>query len=195
MAESEVNDLRALKRGSAEAFERLYDRYAGKVYNFVLGLSGGDSYMAGEMVQTTFIRLWETRDRIDTDKSLISYLTTIAKNSLFNHYKRQTVEYLYRETMLRDEVMHDAATEEEIEMISLQRSLYEMIDRLPPGRKRIFLMSRKEELTTREIAEKLGVSVSTVETQLSLAVKFLRTELGKHRDKLLLLAAWLVNIL
>ncbi|NLY24358.1 MAG: RNA polymerase sigma-70 factor [Bacteroidales bacterium] len=195
MAESEVNDLRALKRGSAEAFERLYDRYAGKVYNFVLGLSGGDSYMAGEMVQTTFIRLWETRDRIDTDKSLISYLTTIAKNSLFNHYKRQTVEYLYRETMLRDEVMHDAATEEEIEMISLQRSLYEMIDRLPPGRKRIFLMSRKEELTTREIAEKLGVSVSTVETQLSLAVKFLRSELGKHRDKLLLLAAWLVNIL
>ncbi len=195
MAESEVNDLRALKRGSVEAFERLYDRYAGKVYNFVLGLSGGDSYMAGEMVQTTFIRLWETRDRIDTDKSLISYLTTIAKNSLFNHYKRQTVEYLYRETMLRDEVMHDAATEEEIEMISLQRSLYEMIDRLPPGRKRIFLMSRKEELTTREIAEKLGVSVSTVETQLSLAVKFLRSELGKHRDKLLLLAAWLVNIL
>lgn len=182
---NEADVIKDLKRGSGEAFEIIYNRYVGKLYNFMLGITRGDEYMSEEMVQTAFIRLWETRERIDTGKSLISYLATIAKNTLYNKYKRQTVELIYREMVLREETEIDHTTEQQVEGEWLKRSLDDLIDQMPPGRKNIYKLSRQQEMSTKEIAEKLGISVSTVETQLSLATKYMKNELLKHRDKLI----------
>lgn len=185
---NEADVIKDLKRGSGEAFEIVYNRYVGKLYNFMLGITRGDEYMSEEMVQTAFIRLWETRERIDTGKSLISYLATIAKNTLYNKYKRQTVELIYREMVLREETEIDHTTEQQVEGEWLKRSLDDLIDQMPPGRKNIYKLSRQQEMSTKEIAEKLGISVSTVETQLSLATKYMKNELLKHRDKLIFIA-------
>ncbi|MDI9625186.1 MAG: RNA polymerase sigma-70 factor [Bacteroidota bacterium] len=185
---NEADVIKDLKRGSGEAFEIIYNRYVGKLYNFMLGITRGDEYMSEEMVQTAFIRLWETRERIDTGKSLISYLATIAKNTLYNKYKRQTVELIYREMVLREETEIDHTTEQQVEGEWLKRSLDDLIDQMPPGRKNIYKLSRQQEMSTKEIAEKLGISVSTVETQLSLATKYMKNELLKHRDKLIFIA-------
>lgn len=185
---NEADVIKDLKRGSGEAFEIIYNRYVGKLYNFMLGITRGDEYMSEEMVQTAFIRLWETRERIDTGKSLISYLATIAKNTLYNKYKRQTVEFIYREMVLREETEIDYTTEQQVEGEWLKRSLDDLIDQMPPGRKNIYKLSRQQEMSTKEIAEKLGISVSTVETQLSLATKYMKNELLKHRDKLIFIA-------
>ena len=185
---NEADVIKDLKRGSGEAFEIIYNRYVGKLYNFMLGITRGDEYMSEEMVQTAFIRLWETRERIDTGKSLISYLATIAKNNLYNKYKRQTVELIYREMVLREETEIDHTTEQQVEGEWLKRSLDDLIDQMPPGRKNIYKLSRQQEMSTKEIAEKLGISVSTVETQLSLATKYMKNELLKHRDKLIFIA-------
>ena len=181
--------LKSLKEGSEEAFETIYSRYVGKLYNFMLGMTGGNEYMAEEMVQIAFIALWETRDRINPDKSIISYLAVIAKNTLFNKQRRQTVEFLYREQLLREETVHDVSTEQKIEEKWLKESLNEIIEKMPPGRQRVFRMSRQQGLSTKEIAEKLGITVSTVETQISLGLKYMRKEFMKNRDKLLLLAS------
>ena len=86
-----------LKDGSFQAFERLYNMYSGKLYNFIMRLSSGNQYMAEEVVQSTFIRIWEVREKVDTNASFISFLCTIAKNLLMNMYQRQTVEYVYNE--------------------------------------------------------------------------------------------------
>ena len=83
-----------LKEGSFQAFEKLYTMYSGKLYNFIMRLSSGDQYMAEEVVQSTFIRIWEVREKVDIDASFISFLCTIAKNLLMNMYQRQTVEYV-----------------------------------------------------------------------------------------------------
>ncbi|MDD4778673.1 MAG: RNA polymerase sigma-70 factor [Fermentimonas sp.] len=190
----EASVIQELKNGSEEAFEIIYNRYVGKLYNFMLGITRGNEYMSEEMVQTAFIRLWETRERIDTGKSLISYLATIAKNTLYNKYKRDTVEYLYREMILREDTELDYSTEQELEVEWLKKSVDELIEQMPPGRKRIFKMSRQQEMSTKEIAENLGVSLSTVETQISLAAKFMRRELLKHGDKLIFVALLLTPI-
>lgn len=181
--------LKSLKAGSEKAFETIYSRYVGKLYNFMLGMTGGNEYMAEEMVQIAFIALWETRDRINPDKSIISYLAVIAKNTLFNKQRRQTVEFLYREQLLREETVYDVSTEKKIEEKWLKESLNEIIEKMPPGRQRVFRMSRQQGLSTKEIAEKLGITVSTVETQISLGLKYMRKEFMKNRDKLLLLAS------
>lgn len=103
----EVKELVALKSGSEKAFESVYNRYSGKLYNFIMTISQGDSYLAEEMVQSAFIKLWEIRGQIDPEKSVLSFLSTIAKNMLLNSYKRKTVEFLYQEFITRESDHHD----------------------------------------------------------------------------------------
>ena len=144
-----------LKNGSFQAFERLYNMYSGKLYNFIMRLSSGNQYMAEEVVQSTFIRIWEVREKVDTNASFISFLCTIAKNLLMN---------------------------------------MSLAEELPAQRKKIFILSKRQNYTNKEIAEMMGISESTVATQLSLAVKFMREQLMKHYDKVIaLLIAFFVN--
>ncbi len=64
-------------------------------------LSSGNQYMAEEVVQQTFIRLWEVREKVDPTENFVSYLCTIARNLSMNMYQHQTVEYIYTEYLLK----------------------------------------------------------------------------------------------
>ena len=183
-----------LKDGSFQAFERLYNMYSGKLYNFIMRLSSGNQYMAEEVVQSTFIRIWEVREKVDTNASFISFLCTIAKNMLMNMYQRQTIEYVYNEYLLKSEVDHDSHTEETIDLHFLNDYIDSLAEELPAQRRKIFILSKRQNYTNKEIAEMMGISESTVATQLSLAVKFMREQLMKHYDKVVaLLFAFFVN--
>ncbi len=190
----EVKELSSLKSGSDKAFETIYKRYSGKLYNFIMTISQGDTYMAEEIVQSTFIKLWEVRQQIEPERSILSYLSTIAKNMLMNKYQRQTVEFLYQQLLLKEQPAYDTSTEKETDRKWLEEYVDELIEQLPPSRKQIFILRRKKELSTREIAEIMHISVSTVETQLSLATKFIRKQFEKNYDKLFLLSMILVNL-
>ncbi|MDD2552358.1 MAG: RNA polymerase sigma-70 factor [Dysgonamonadaceae bacterium] len=189
---NEKSELTDLRNGSVKAFETIYNRYSGKLYNFIMTISKGDKYMSEEIVQSTFIRLWEVHEQIDPQQRILSFLSTIAKNLLFNKYKRQTIEYIYQEYALKKQNQYDNTTENEIDLKWLEEFVNELIEQLPPSRKRIFILKKKEDLSTKQIAEIMKISVSTVETQISLAMKFIRTEFEKNYDKLFYLAL-LVN--
>ena len=162
-----------LKGGSFQAFERLYNMYSGKLYNFIMRLSSGNQYMAS---------------------SFISFLCTIAKNLLMNMYQRQTVEYVYNEYLMKSSVDRDSQTEENIDLRFLNEYIDSLAEELPAQRKKIFILSKRQNYTNKEIAEIMGISESTVATQLSLAVKFMREQLMKHYDKVItLLLAFFVN--
>ena len=183
-----------LKDGSFQAFERLYNMYSGKLYNFIMRLSSGNQYMAEEVVQSTFIRIWEVREKVDTNASFISFLCTIAKNLLMNMYQRQTVEYVYNEYLLKSGLDHDSQTEDTIDLRFLNDYIDSLAEELPVQRKKVFILSKRQNYTNKEIAEMMGISESTVATQLSLAVKFMREQLMKHYDKVIaLLIAFFVN--
>lgn len=175
-----------LKGGSFQAFERLYNMYSGKLYNFIMRLSSGNQYMAEEVVQQTFIRLWEVREKVDPTENIVSYLCTIARNLSMNMYQHQTVEYIYTEYLLKSNPDRDNQTEESTDLRFLNDYIDSLAEELPPSRKKIFLLSKRQGYTNKEIAEKMGVSESTVATQLSLAVKFMRVQFAKHYDKLIL---------
>lgn len=186
--------LTELKNGSFHAFERLYNMYSGKLYNFIMRISSGNQYMAEEVVQSAFIRVWEVRERVEPDSSFISFLCTIAKNLLMNMYQRQTVEYVYNEYLKNTGVDRDSQTEESIDLRFLNEYIDSLAEELPAQRKKIFILSKRQNYTNKEIAEMMGISESTVATQLSLAVKFMREQLMKHYDKIVaLLFAFFVN--
>lgn len=179
--------LQSLTEGSFSAFEKLYNLYSGKLYNFMMRVSSGNQYMAEEIVQQTFIRVWEVREKIDPAENFISYLCTIARNMSMNMYQHQTVEYIYTEYLLKSCSDHDQQTEENTDLRFLNDYIDSLAEELPPSRKKIFLLSKRQGYTNKEIAAMLGVSESTVATQLSLAVKFMREQFIKHYDKLILI--------
>lgn len=179
--------LTELKNGSFQAFERLYNMYSGKLYNFIMRISSGNQYMAEEVVQSAFTRVWEVRERVEPESSFISFLCTIAKNLLMNMYQRQTVEYVYNEYLKNTGVDRDSQTEESIDLRFLNEYIDSLAEELPAQRKKIFILSKRQNYTNKEIAEMMGISESTVATQLSLAVKFMREQLMKHYDKIVAL--------
>ena len=148
-------------------------------------ISGGDSYWAEEIVQRTFVRLWEIHDQVSPDKSLISYLSNIAKNLLMNVYQRQTVEYIYAEYVLESSEEYSDNADGELDGKLLEEYIDRLAEELPPSRKKIFVLSKRKHFTNKEIAVELNISESTVATQLSLALKFMRDKLMAHYDELL----------
>lgn len=188
----EEKELIALRNGSEKAFGTIYKRYAGKLFNFIMTLSHGDRYTAEEIVQSVFVKLWEVREQIQPEKSVLSYLSVIAKNMLLNRFQRQTIEFIYQEFILREQSPFDTTTEKELDRKWLEDFIDELIDQLPLSRKRIYILSRKEDLSTKQIAEMMHISVSTVESQLSLATRFMRRQLEKNYDKLFLLCLTLL---
>ena len=93
--------IQPLKNGSVKAFDALYQLYSARLYNFVLKISKGDTYMAEEIVQRVFIKIWEERSLLDTQKSFNAFICTIAKNMLMNEYKHQMVEFVYQDYILQ----------------------------------------------------------------------------------------------
>ncbi len=187
MTLTEKEELELIKNGSSPCFEALYHRYSGKLYNFVMKVSKGDSYMAEELVQRTFIKVWETRANINPEKSFISYLCTIAKNMLLNEYEHQTVQYIYSEFVKVYMADVDSSTENEVDKNLLEEYIDKLADNLPPKRKEIFILSRKEGLSNKKIAERLQITESTIETQLSKALASMKSQMQKHYELILII--------
>lgn len=187
MALTEKEELELLRNASKQSFEALYHRYSGKLYNFVMKVSKGDAYIAEELVQRTFIKVWETREYIDSDKSFISYLCTIAKNMLLNEYEHQTVQFIFQEYIKVNTADVDSSTEMEVDRNLLEEYIDKLAENLPPKRREIFILSRKEGLPNKKIAERLHITESTIETQLSKALTFMKSQLLNHYDNVLVI--------
>ena len=135
--------------------------------------------VAEEITQIVFMKLWEKFDTVSDSESLKGYMFSIARNTLLNYLKHETIEYIYY-NYLRDVSHEDHTTQDAIDSAFLNQYVSTLIDELPPVRQKVFKMSRIQYLTNRQISQALGISVSTVETHLTLALKFMRQELKRR---------------
>ena len=176
--------IQPLKNGSVKAFDALYQLYSARLYNFVLKISKGDTYMAEEIVQRVFIKIWEERSLLDTQKSFNAFICTIAKNMLMNEYKHQMVEFVYQEYILQINKDESSDGVDKIEYVFLEKYLNTLIEQLTPARREVYIMNRIDKLTVKEIAQRSGKSEKTIEKQLSEANEFIRRQFSKHYDNL-----------
>lgn len=170
--------LQQIKEGNKRAFETIYLKYSAKLYNFVASILH-DKTIAEDITQTCFLKIWEKRTNIDIEKSFSSYLFTIARNDVYKETERlvQASRYFEKVQAKSDEL--DEATIDKINALFLESHIDELIEKLPPARKEIFILNRKHHLTNKEIAEKLSISEKTVEVQMYRALRFLKEQL-KH---------------
>lgn len=159
--------------GNHDAFAQLYDMYAERLYYFALRfmISKED---AENVTQDVFVKLWETRERIDVNLSFSSYLFTIAKNTIFNIHRKRVNELAYLSHLGTFLESNQVKLENEIIYRDIYDKVEKLIAELPPQRKKVFEMSRKQGLSHKEISAELNISEKTIETHIRLALKTLR---------------------
>jgi RNA polymerase sigma-70 factor (ECF subfamily) len=163
-----------LQKGDVEAFDLVYDKYSGKLYDFGLKyLRSTDE--AEELVQSVFLKVWENYKNLKKESSFKSYLFTIAYNDICKLFrKRNYLQKFINDT--RDENFQlSTEIEDSIDYLSVLERVQQIVDKLPERLKTIFIKSRQEGKTTKEIAEEVGLSPGTVDNYISEALKFIRS--------------------
>ncbi len=172
--------LDAIAGGDEIAFERLfrdwYPRLADHAHRLL-----GDRDRAEDAVQEVFVALWRGRERLPDADALAGYLHRAVRNRALNQLRRRHGDGVDPDGRLDLATLPDAPVRLEEE--DLQRRILVALDALPPRTREVFLLSREQQLTYAAIAETLGISIKTVETLMSRALRQLREVLGDLRDR------------
>jgi len=142
---------------------------------------------AEETVQAFFVKFWENRETVTINTSQRSYIFTAIKNACLNQIKHIKIREEYKVVNLREKEDSQYAVDAEFEASELDQKIRKSIESLPEGRRRVFVMSRFEGLKYKEIAEKLKISIKTVENQMGSALKYLKSELSDYLVTLVLM--------
>ncbi len=175
MQKQSTISLASIKSGDKSAFEKLFRKY----YSYLCSFANTylhDTEISQDIVQDIFFRLWQIKDELPDDTNLQAYLFKSVQNSCLNYIKHQKIEEKYKAFSANDQNSvfgHNNLAETN----ELQMKIRMAIDKLPPERRRVFIMHRFEELKYKEIADKLNISIKTVENQIGKALAFLRNEL------------------
>ena len=162
-----------LNNGDKKAFGMLFLMYADKLAKFSKAFYTDDSD-AEEIVQEVFLKIWVKRKEIKDPKTFNSYIYTIAKNLIYNNLKRKVYRTRYYSYLKSSFSFHTNPVEESLKLKELENAIRQIIKDLPSKRKEIFLLSRNEGLSNKEIAKKLNISLRTVETHIYLALKHIK---------------------
>ncbi len=193
MAKEDQNiDLKTIakfKNGDILAFRKIYDGFSEPLYRFAYSYLK-DSFEAEEIVQDVFLKVWEKRDEIDEQKSFKSYLYRITINKIFNELKHRVVKQKYEQHLLNFDQLTHETPESSIQFQELNKKLELLLTKLPEQQRAIFIMSRWKGLSNAEIAEKLNLSIRTVENQIYRAAKFVKLHLNDDYPIAILIIAF-----
>lgn len=171
--------LARLKEGNYQAFEEIYGRYYRQLAGNLMKLLKSRD-LVGEALQEIFMRLWNNRHNVDTEKSIKAYLFRIGENLVYDTFRRANRDEKMRAyfmaftTEAYDHIEKTLFEHENKEM------LYEAIDQLPPQRKKVYSLCKLEEKSYKEISEMLGISTAAVNDHVTKANAFLKGYFSSH---------------
>ena len=158
--------------GDREAFNAIFRRYYAQTVRFCFRFVA-DTDVAAEIVQDLFVKLWMNREKVNINTNFESYLLRSVRNGALSYINK---ERLHTETNLKvySDQSESVDPSQELQSKNLESSYQAILAAMPEKRREVFLASRFDGLKYNEIAEKLGISVKTVEAHMSAAFKQLR---------------------
>ncbi len=166
-----------LKREDRDAFSEIYDRYWAVLYLHARKMLR-DKEEAQDIVQELFTNLWKKSIDIDFNVRLSSYLYRAVRNRIFNYLQHKKIVQDYQLSLIAFADSESGSSDELVRENELALLIEHEIQALPEKMREVFLLSRKQHLSYREIGEQLGISEHTVRNQVSNALGILRTKLG-----------------
>ncbi len=164
------------EQGDIAAFEEIYNRYWMELYRAAYKRIG-EREAAQEIVQNFFTTFWLNRRQLKIRSSLQGYLFMSIKYQVLNYKRAEAIKNAYNESLL---VVHNAfenSTENYINYKDLKETVDAFVNQLPIKCRSVFELSRNQHKTNREIAQQLQISEKTVESHLTKAIRYLRTNI------------------
>lgn len=174
----EYHLIQDLKRGSHKAFDKIYQIYAKRLYAYSLQFTKSPEE-SEEIVQEVFVKLWSNRMKIKQNETLRSLLFIMAKHHLINAYRFRINHPVYEEYVNYMDILSTEDAHHKLEYNEFVLRLRKIIKTLPVTQQKVIHLSRLQQLSNKEIAEKLSLSEQTVKNQLSLGLKSLKEKLNK----------------
>ena len=165
--------------GEEDAFCELYAAYKNRLIYFAMRFLKSREY-AEDIFQDAFTIVWQGRRFINPDALFSAYLYTIVRNRILNQLRDLSYQDKLREQILSQAVNYTNETRDEIIANDLRQFISCALQQLTPRQREIFEMSREQQMSHREIAEVLGISVNTVQESISISLKTLRAYLEKN---------------
>lgn len=155
---------------------------------------------ADEIVNDTFLTLWEKKDEVLLEATIKSYLYTIVRNKSLNFLKKKKLDEVVLDVEFEIASPNTSAIDH-IQAKETEKAIFEIIEKLPPKCKQIFILSRKEHMNNKEIASLLELSEKTIENQITIAIRIIKESLHRRQKndpsfKIILLPwliGWLIN--
>ncbi len=169
--------LHWLKQGNEKAFEILYYKYQAKVSNFIKR-SISCKYDVEGLVDEVFMRIWQNKSKIEEDK-FEPYLFKIAKNIIIDTLRKKIDRLIFLSEGFNEFESGYNDVENKIETKEIDEWYSRVLSELPESRRKIFYLNRVENLSYKEIADKLNISENTVDTQIRRSLKYIRDEVKK----------------
>ncbi|GAB3906742.1 RNA polymerase sigma-70 factor [Mucilaginibacter boryungensis] len=182
---SDENELlKMLSNGSQEAFALIYNKYSEKLLMYV-GKVIKDEVAAQDIVQDLFITVWQRRLEMEKVESLGAYLTTSARYKAFTYIRNNLYKQNFAASISAYLESYDNSLQETLQARELETLIDQEIERLPERMRAVYIMSRKEHFSHKEIAEKLNIADTTVKKQIGKVLKQFKLRLDKLYSMLL----------
>jgi len=177
-----------IQKDDRVAFYNLYERYCRRLHGFVLRYIKQNED-AEEIVQEVFVKIWESRNKIDAYSSFEAFLFTIAYNTTISLLRKRTSEKIYLEHLKSlQQCANSPDLIDEIQFNELNHQVQSLLNELTPRQKEIFQLSREEGLSHDEIAKRLDISVNTVKKHMGNTLSFLKSRIDSNLSVSLLFA-------
>lgn len=178
--------------GDKTAINDLYAEYSPRLYRFAMAYLKSESEVL-DIVQEVFVNVWINRNKLKKNSNFDAYLFTVAKNTIVSVFRKKLSEKDYFEYLKNKSITNSIDTESQFNYNQLSDKLNDLIEQLPPQRKKIYQLSKERGLANKTIATELGISVKTVEDHLSKASKFVKKNLTEYGFIALLFIDLFVN--
>ena len=169
--------LNLLKEDNKEAFDVIYLRYWERLY-FYLVKAIKDTAEAEDILQEVFVSLWKRRGNLDNIESLYTYLFSCVRYGGFRYIRNEIKKNHFKASWQSGLTDTDDLFERQQAANELSHLVNKEIDKLPLKMREVFLLSRREDLSYKEIAHKLNISDKTVKKQINNALKYLHLKLN-----------------
>jgi RNA polymerase sigma-70 factor (ECF subfamily) len=178
-SDSDSELIAYLQRGNLRGYEAIFHKYYDLFLTFAQRIVG-DKPTAEDIVQDTFMQLWIHRAQLDTQRSLYNLLFTMIKHRVYDYFRHKMSLEVVEESALPLDGLQSTETvtvEEQFALNELRRVVDQAVTAMPSQRQAVYVLSREEHLSRQEIAQRMGLSVRTVDKHLELAMREIRIQL------------------
>ncbi|MEM0939838.1 MAG: RNA polymerase sigma-70 factor [Bacteroidota bacterium] len=178
--QSRLTSSLSLSINSDESFERIYNTHFRRLFSIAYGILKQQEKAEG-IVHDVFLSLWERKDKITINESLEGYLVKATKLAVMEYMRTRAIRDKHHEIIAARSHINENSVELEMGASELKERIEFLVNNLPPKAKKVYRLSREEGKNNKEISVLMAIAEKTVESHLTKALSFLRSNLAEYK--------------